>query len=95
VGREIDSSMTKLFSLAFKQKMIERLTGWHSVSARALAEEMGIPQQTLSRWLGEAHSLPLMRPRRHQSKTWSIDEKIRVLADAGKLSGSALHADHP
>ncbi len=91
-GARIDSSMTKPFSLAFKQQMIERLTGRDSVSARALAEEMGIPQQTLSRWLGEAHSLPLMRPRRHKSKAWSIDEKIRVLADAGKLSGSELHA---
>lgn len=83
--------MTKPFSLAFRQEMIERLTGRDSVSARALAEETGISQQTLSRWLQDAHSLPLMTPRRHKSKAWSIDEKIRVLADASRLSGSQLH----
>ena len=33
-----------------------------------------------------------MGPRRHKSKTWSIDEKIRVLAEASKLSGSELNS---
>jgi len=84
--------VTKPFSLAFKQKMVEQLTGRDTVSARSLARETGISQETLSRWLREAHSLPLMGPRRHKSKTWSIDEKIRVLAEASKLSGSELNS---
>jgi hypothetical protein len=33
-----------------------------------------------------------MAPRRHKSKTWSIDEKVRVLAEASKLSGPELTA---
>lgn len=84
--------MTKAFSLAFKQKMVEQLTGKDGVSARSLARETGISQETLSRWLRDARSLPLMPPRRHKSKTWSIDEKIRVLAEAKKLSGAELTA---
>ncbi len=84
--------MTKAFSLAFKQKMVEELTGKDAVSARSLARETGISQETLSRWLRDARSLPLMPPRRHKSKTWSIDEKIRVLAEAKKLSGAELNS---
>jgi hypothetical protein len=33
-----------------------------------------------------------MAPRRHKSKTWSIDEKVRVLAQASKLTGAELTA---
>jgi len=84
--------VTKPFSLAFKQKMVEQLTGRDAVSARSLARGTGISQETLSRWLREARSLPLMGPRRHKSKVWSIDEKIRVLAEASKLSGSELNS---
>ncbi len=33
-----------------------------------------------------------MAPRRHKSKTWSIDEKVRVLAEARRLTGPELTA---
>jgi len=35
-GRELDDDMTKPFSVAFKQKMVERLTGRNAVSATQL-----------------------------------------------------------
>ena len=54
--------MTRPYSLAFKQKMIERLTGKNAVSAIELARETGIRQQNLSRWLQEARSLPMWLP---------------------------------
>ena len=38
--------MTKPYSLAFKEKMLERLTGKDAVSAIQLGREMGVPQQT-------------------------------------------------
>ena len=50
--------MTKAYSLAFKQKMVERLTGKNALSSYALGREVGIQQQNLSRWLQEARSLP-------------------------------------
>jgi transposase len=85
--------VTKPFSLAYKQRMIERLTGKDAVSARQLARDSGLSQETLSRWLREARSLPLMAPPPSgKTKAWSIEEKVRVLAEAAKLSGEELTA---
>jgi transposase-like protein len=66
--------------------MVEQLTGKDPASARSLARDTGISQETLSRWLREARSLPVMPPRRHESKTWSIDERVRRL-----WSGASVH----
>jgi transposase len=81
--------VTKPFSLPFKQKMVVRLTGKDAVSARQLAVETGLRQQTLSRWLQEASSLPVM-PAKRPKREWSIEEKIRILAKASALSGAEL-----
>ena len=81
--------MTKPFSLAFKQKMVARLIGKDSVSARQLAVETGLRQQTLSRWVQEASSLPVM-PAKRPKREWSIEEKIRILAKASTLTGAEL-----
>ena len=69
--------MTRPFSLAYKQKMLDRLTGKDAVSARQLSLETGLRQQTLSRWLQDACSLSVM-PSKRQTREWSIDEKIRI-----------------
>lgn len=81
--------MTKPFSLAFKQKMVARLTGKDAVSARQLALETGLRQQTLSRWWQEASSLPIMTAKRPR-RTWSIEDRIRILAKASTLTGGEL-----
>jgi transposase len=81
--------LTKPFSLAFKQKMLARLTGRDAVSARQLALDTGLRQQTLSRWLQEASSLPVM-PAKRPTRDWSIEEKIRILAKASPLTGGEL-----
>ena len=52
--------VTRPFSLAYKQKMLDRLTGKDAVSARQLALETGLRQQTLSRWLQDSCSLSVM-----------------------------------
>lgn len=69
--------------------MLGRLTGKNAVSARQLALETGLRQQTLSRWLQDACSLSVMPPKR-QARAWSIDEKIRILAQASRLTGTQL-----
>jgi transposase len=69
--------------------MVARLTGKDAVSARQLAVETGLRQQTLSRWLQEASSLPVM-PAKRPKRDWSIEEKIRVLAKASPLTGAEL-----
>jgi transposase-like protein len=84
--------MTKPFSVAFKQRMVQRLTGKNAVSALQLARETGVTQRSLSRWLQEARSLPLMAEQPKPVRAWTVERKVRVLADAGQLDGAALAA---
>jgi transposase-like protein len=89
-GRESTIGVTRPFSVAFKQKMVERLTGKDAVSARRVARESGISQETLSRWLREARSLPIMGEPPKKGRRRTIEEKARLVADAAKLTGSEL-----
>jgi transposase-like protein len=88
--------MTRPYSVTFKQKMIERLTGKDAVSANQLAEDTGVRQQNLSRWLREARNLPLMESDKLAVCEWSVEQKARLLADASKLTGEELaaHLEH-
>jgi transposase-like protein len=85
--------MTRPFSLAFKQKMVQQLTGRDAVSASELSRETGIRQQNLSRWLQEARSLPVMTPQHGKTRRWSVEQKALVLAEAAALSGDDAHSD--
>jgi len=86
--------MTKPYSVAFKQKMVQRLTGKNAMSALQLARETGVRQQNLSRWLEEARSLPVVadQPKRPAARKWTVEQKARVLAEASKLAGEELTA---
>ena len=83
--------MTRPYSLAFKQKMIERLTGKEALSASQLSRETGVRQQNLSRWLQEARSLPMVSSR-DVTEQASFEQKARVLLEAANLRGEQLHA---
>lgn len=85
-----ERDMTRPYSLAFKQKMIQRLTGKDAVSASRLARETGIRQQNLSRWLVEARSLPPVASDKLSRRQWSLEQKARILAEASKLTGTQL-----
>jgi transposase len=92
-GRELDGDVTKPFSMAFKHKMVQRLTGNSAVSASQLARETGVRQQNLSRWLQEARSLPIMPDKSKPAvREWTIEQKARVLAEASKVTGEELTA---
>jgi transposase len=82
--------MTRPFSLAFKQKMVQRLTGKDAVSAIQLSRETGVKQQSLSRWLQEARSLPLIASEKHVMREWTVEQKARVIAEGSRLSGEQL-----
>ena len=84
--------MTRPYSLAFKQKMIQRLTGKDALSASQLAQQTGVRQQNLSRWLDEARSLPRVAPAKPLRHKWSLEQKARVLAESAKLTGEQLNA---
>ena len=79
--------------MAFKQKMVQRLTGKSAVSASHLARETGVRQQNLSRWLQEARSLPIMADKPKPAvREWTVEQKARVLAEGSKLDGEELTA---
>lgn len=85
--------MSKPFSLAFKQKMVQRLTGKNAMSATQLARETGVARQNLSRWLEAARSLPIMADKPKPAvRVWTVEQKARVLADACQLDGEELTA---
>ena len=84
--------MTRPYSLAFKQKMIQRLTGKDAVSALLLYRETGVRQQNLSRWLDEARSLPPVASDDSKAREWTVEHKARVLAEASSLTGEQLRA---
>jgi hypothetical protein len=82
--------MTRPFSIALKQKMVERLTGKNALNPSQLARETGIRQQNLSRWLDEARSLPFVGAAKRIVHEWSVEQKARVIAEASKLTGDQL-----
>ena len=84
--------MTRPYSIAFKQKMVERLTGKSALSALQLSRETGVRQQNLSRWLLEARSLPLVATDKNIVHTWTVEQKAQVLSEASRLSGEQLTA---
>jgi transposase len=77
------------FSPAFKAKMVQRLVGPNAVSAIQLAKETGVRQQNLSRWLIEARTLPVV-PKKPPTKPRSVEDKARVVSEAGKLEGHEM-----
>ena len=82
--------MMQQFSDAFKARVVQRLVGPRAVSANALAEEVGVSQESLSRWLRAARSVGGMTTA--QKRQWTGAEKLRVVNEASGLTGSALGA---
>jgi 5-methylthioribose kinase len=82
--------MTRPYSLAFKQKMVEQLTGKNAASASQLARQTGLRQQNLSRWLEEARSLPRVASDKRIKREWTADQKARFITEASGLTGDQL-----
>lgn len=83
--------MTKPYSMAFKQKMVQRLVGEDAISALELSKKTGIAQQNLSLWLRQARSLPHIMPDKPlPPREWSVEQKARILAAACQLTGEQL-----
>ena len=79
--------------------MLQRMTGPTATSALALAKEVGVSQQTLSRWRTAAHSLPAMDTTKQDGseapkspRHWTATEKLEVVLEAARLSETELGA---
>jgi len=87
------------YSSGFRSRMIQRLTGREAISATALAREVGVSQNTLSRWLRQARTLgPMGRKKDTLDASqggpgrWTAEEKLRVVLEASVLTGEELGA---
>jgi transposase len=85
--------MKGTYSEAYKAKLVQRMTGPHAMSARQLAKETGIAQQSLSRWLRDARTMPEMPKKPEAPKVnRSVEDKARIVSEAGQLDGHDLKA---
>ncbi len=92
------------YSQAFRRKMVQKMTVPGGPSANQLAEQVGVGQPTLSRWLREAATVePMSRAHKHKPsrspvpaprrpQDWSAEEKLRAVREAGELSDDELGA---
>jgi len=71
------------YSAKLRAKMIQQMTGPGAMSATALAEEVGITQPTLSRWLREAGTVPAMSSRRDERERGAGAERGDPVEDRG------------
>lgn len=74
----------KAYSNTFKETMVQKMTGPHARSATALAEEVGVPQTTLSRWLlqyGTVDTGSSTMKAKKQSNNWPAEKKLEALQE--------------
>lgn len=87
------------YSDGFKVRMVQRMAGPEGISATSLSREVGVPQQTLSRWLRKAGEYTAMTDdsnpvddREKRPQDWSPEEKLQVVVEAAALSDEELGA---
>jgi transposase-like protein len=95
---EKDDWQVRAYSENFKRKMIQRMSGPSGRSANSLAKEIGVPNQTLSRWMQQAAKIPPMAKKDdHETpkfepvgKTRSPEDKMRLVLEASRLADEEL-----
>ena len=78
----------KGYSEQFKSAMVAKIAVSDGISASALSQEVGIPQQTLSRWVKEYANFGGNGGGRMKSKRpedWTAEEKLKALLEYDKL----------
>lgn len=86
------------YSAAFKTKMVQKMLGGRS--ANSVAQEVGVNQPTLSKWLRDARTLPGVTKRKSEQEPrknaarrpedWSAEEKLSAVVKARGLSEAEL-----
>lgn len=85
------------YSGGFRSRMVQRMAGPEAISATQLAQEVGVPQPTLSRWLRDAAKVGSMKNKKNAKKAKTPqqrtgEEKIRIVQQAAELSEKELGA---
>jgi len=75
--------------------MVQRMLGPNAKSATTLADEIGIHQPTLSRWLRNARILGgtmAQKKKRKKPQRWTSSDKLRIILAASQLEDDELGA---
>jgi len=87
------------YTTGFKGRMIQRMAGPEAISATALSKEVGVSQNSLSRWLREASevvpTVAFMKKKHaaHKgSRRRTAEEKLQLVIRAAALSDEDLGA---
>ena len=86
------------YSDGFIARQVRRMAGPEGITATALAQEVGVSQPTLSRWLRTASNVEAMtrKPSKKGAtpgrRRWTPEEKLRVLGRASQLGDDELGA---
>ena len=86
------------YSDGFRARMLRRMSGPEGISATALANEIGVSQPTLSRWLKQTRTVPVMGDRSDEAgkpkstRHWSAEERRQLVVEAAALSDAELGA---
>ena len=78
------------YSEAFKSKMVRKMTSPGGPSANTLAQDIGVHQSTLSRWLRQAGRVEGMKKRSQPSRSWNAAQKLEAVLEAASLSEEDL-----
>jgi transposase len=83
------------YNRGFKDRMVQRMSVPDPVSSTALSVEVGVPQQTLSRWMREARMFSSMSNTnkgkdQKSPRQWSAQEKLAVVIEAAQVSEEDL-----
>ncbi len=80
------------YTQSFKDAMVKKLSGPEAKSAGALAQEVGVPQSTLSRWLRDCGRLSgdmTEGTMGKRAENWSAEEKLRGVLEYERLEEEA------
>lgn len=78
------------YSETLKSKLVQRMSAPGGPSATALAEEVGIHQSTLSRWLRAVKVEGMTNKKSRRPQDWTAAEKLEAVLEAAPLSEEAL-----
>ena len=87
------------YTTGFKGRMVQRMAGREAISANALAQEVGVSQNTLSRWLrraAEAAPTVAAMKNKHSARKGSrrrtAQEKLQVVMKSTALADDEMGA---
>ncbi len=86
------------YSASFRKRMVQRMTGLKALSAAKLAEEVGVPQPTLSRWLRDTaivenvtkKKVKPAAPTARRPSEWPAEDKLRAVVGAASVPDPEL-----